>query len=99
MFSLGNEHVGSDERQGRGGGRPDRSEGFLHRAEDANHATERPVAAVHHVRTSGRAEGGSDQDVPVVGDVLDHAQLPSTPSHLDRGDADRGIRLYRNSQV
>jgi hypothetical protein len=91
MFSLSNEHVGSDEGQGRGDRRPDRREGFLHGAKDPYDPAEGPVATIDHVDASRGRELRAHEDGSIMGDVLHYAQPLGAPSHLGREDAIRCI--------
>src|SRR2546425_910918 len=87
MISLSNEHVGSNQRQRGGPGGPYGREGLADRSEDLDHPAQRSVPFVPHVGASRGGELGSDEDRPVVGDVLDHAEPPHAPSGSAAGNA------------
>src|SRR5256885_3709030 len=87
MVSLSNEHVGSNQRQRGGPGGPYGREGLADRSEDLDHPAQRSVPFVPHVGASRGGELGSDEDRPVVGDVLDHAEPPHAPSATAAGNA------------
>src|SRR3989449_3680690 len=103
MVSLSNEHVGSNQRQRGGPGGPYGREGLADRSEDLYHPAQRSVSFVPHVGASRGGEPGSDEDRPVVGDVLDHAEPPHAPSGSTAGNAcllfnESGIYLYRHQR-
>src|SRR2546425_13230423 len=87
MVALSEEHVDSDHGQrGSGGGLFGRK-GLADRSKYLYHPAQRSVSFVPHVGASRGGELGSDEDRPVVGDVLDHAEPPHAPSGSAAGNA------------
>jgi len=80
MVSLFNEDVGSDQRQRRGADRSDGGERLPDWAEHFHDPSERPVPLVPHVGASRGGELRVDEDRPIVGDILDHAEASHAPS-------------------
>src|SRR3989475_13161473 len=101
MVSLSNEHVDSDHGQRGSSGGPYGRKGLADRSKYLDHPAQRSVSFVPHVGASRRGEVGSDEDRPVGGDVLDHAEPPPAPSATAAGNAclgfnESGISLYRD---
>src|SRR2546425_12216133 len=79
MVALSEEHVDSDHGQrGSGGGLFGRKR-LADRSKYLYHPAQRSGSFVPHVGASRGGELGSDEDRPVVGDVLDHAEPPHAP--------------------
>src|SRR5947209_17910810 len=101
MISLSNEHVGSNKGQRGGPSGPHGRGAVADRSEDLDPPAQRSVSFVPHVGASRGGELASDEDRPVVGDVLDHAESPHAPSDSAAGNAfllfqESGIYLYRH---
>src|SRR5438093_5337734 len=80
MGSLSNEHAASDRGWRGGSGWPYGRKRLADRSKYLYHPAQRSVSFVPHVGASRGGELGSDEDRPVVGDVLDHAEPPHAPS-------------------
>src|SRR2546427_11644307 len=99
MVSLSNEHIDSDHGyRGSSGGAYGRKR-LSDRTKYLYHPAQRSISFVPHVGASRGGELGSDEDRPVVGDVLDHAEPPHAPSGSTVGNAcllfnESGIYLY-----
>jgi len=74
MVSLIDEDVGSDQGQGGGADRADRGKRLLDRSEHFHDPSQRPIPLVAHIGASRGGELRADEDRPIVGDVLDHAE-------------------------
>src|SRR2546423_15427746 len=79
MVSLIDEDVGSDQGQGGGADRADRGKGLLDRSEHFHDPSQRPIPLVPHTGAPRGGELGPDEDRPIVGDGLDHAETPNAP--------------------
>src|SRR2546428_13045743 len=92
MVSLSNEHVDSDHGQRGSSGGPYGRKGLADRSKYLYHPAQRSVSFVPHVGASRGGELGSDEDRPVVGVFLDHAEPPQAPSGSTFGIA--GLYFY-----
>jgi len=87
MVSLIDEDVDSDQGQGGGADRADRGKRLLDRSEHFHDPSQRPIPLVAHIGASRGGELRADEDRPIVGDVLDHAETPHAPSRPGRRNA------------
>src|SRR5207253_1719580 len=87
MVSLIDEDIGSDQGQGGGADRADRGKRLLDRSEHFHDLSQRPIPLVAHIGASRGGELRADEDRPIVGDVLDHAETPHAPSRPGRRNA------------
>jgi len=87
MVSLINEDVGSDQGQRGRADRPHGGKGLLDWSEHFHDPSQRPISFVAHVGASRGGELRANEDSPIVGDILDHAETPHAPSRPGRRNA------------
>jgi hypothetical protein len=80
MVSLDDEQVRPDEGRGCGGLRADGRERLADGSEHLHNAPEDPVPLVDHGRPARRRELRPDEDRPIIGQILDHAELLHAPT-------------------